>query len=82
MPIATAYDTLGESGLRHSLKQTHAKAVFCDPHLLKVVGKTLNEATDVTYIIYNPDTDEVKQADIDDLKKAYEKVDHPERRGS
>ena len=74
MPIATAYDTLGESGLRHSLKQTRAKAVYCDPHLLKVVGKTLDEATDVTYIIYNPNIGDVKQADIDSLKKDHEKL--------
>jgi long-chain acyl-CoA synthetase len=34
LPIVTAYDTLGEEGLRHSLQQTHAKAIFLDPHLL------------------------------------------------
>ena len=74
MPIATAYDTLGEQGLRHSRVQTHARAVYCDPHLLKVVGKTLGDATDVTYVIYNQDVGEVKPADIEKLKTDFPRL--------
>ena len=74
MPIATAYDTLGVDGLRHSLVQTRAKAVYCDPHLLPTIGKTLGDATDIRYIIYNHEMGEVKQTDIDKLK-----TDFPDR---
>ncbi len=31
MPIVTAYDTLGEEGLRHSMVATRAKCIFLDP---------------------------------------------------
>ena len=74
MPIVTAYDTLGEDGLRHSLKQTHAKAVYCDPHLLKVVGKTLKDVPNVQYIIYNHEIGKVNQADIDKLKADFDRL--------
>ena len=73
MPMATAYDTLGVDGLRHSLKQTHAKAVYTDPHLLKTLGSTLNEAQDVQYVIYN-DSGEVKKDAVEQLKKDYDRL--------
>jgi long-chain acyl-CoA synthetase len=70
--IVTAYDTLGEEGLKHSMQQTHAKAIYLDPHLLTKLINPLKEAKDIRYVIYNTEP-EVKQADIDKLKEA-----HPE----
>ena len=71
MPIATAYDTLGEDGVRHSLVQTQVKAIYCDPHLLPTLMSPLKEAKEVKYIFYNSDT-EVKQEHIDSLKSSYD----------
>ena len=71
IPIATAYDTLGEEGLKHSLVQTQAKAIYCEPHLLPTLLKPLKEAQEIKYVIYNSDT-EVKQADIDKLKAEFD----------
>ena len=70
MPIATAYDTLGEEGLKHSLVQTKAKAIYCDPHLLKTLTNPLKEAKELQYIIYNSEG-EVKQENIDNLKNQH-----------
>ena len=70
MPIVTAYDTLGEEGLQHSLRQTHAKAIFLDPHLLPKLLKPLQEAKDVQHVIYNSEG-QVKQQDIDKLKREF-----------
>ncbi|GAB7348338.1 hypothetical protein MBLNU459_g6312t1 [Dothideomycetes sp. NU459] len=70
MPIVTAYDTLGEEGLKHSLQQTNAKAIFLDPHLLTKLINPLNEAKGIQHVIYNSKA-EVKQADIDKLKSAH-----------
>ncbi|KAK5118513.1 hypothetical protein LTR62_003028 [Meristemomyces frigidus] len=55
MAIVTAYDTLGEDGLKHSLLQTNAKAIFLDPHLLEKLIKPLQEAKDIQHVIYNDD---------------------------
>ena len=73
MPIATAYDTLGEEGLEHSLVQTEAKALYCDPHLLKTLMNPLKGAKEVRYIIYNSEG-EVKQEDIDKLKSEHSQL--------
>ncbi|KAF2138454.1 uncharacterized protein K452DRAFT_276851 [Aplosporella prunicola CBS 121167] len=70
MPIVTAYDTLGEEGLRHSLEQTKAKAIFLDPQLLTKLINPLKTAKAIEHVIYN-NTSEVKAADIDSLKEAH-----------
>jgi len=72
MPIVTAYDTLGEVGLQHSMKQTGAKAIFLDPHLLPKLNKPLKEAKSIQYVVYNSEQGKVKQEHIDALKR-----DHP-----
>lgn len=71
MPIATAYDNLGEEGVKHSLVQTRAKAVYCDPQLLLTLINPLKAAKEIRHVIYNSD-DEVKQENIDKLKAEIE----------
>ena len=66
IPIVTAYDTLGEEGLKHSLLATKAKAIFLDPHLLPTLINPLKEAKDIKYVIWNSQND-VKQDNIDKL---------------
>lgn len=70
MPIVTAYDTLGEEGLTHSMLQTNAKAIYLDPQLLTKLIKPLQKAQAVQHVIYNSDG-EVQQSDIDKLKEAH-----------
>lgn len=70
MPIVTAYDTLGEEGLKHSLVATGAKCIFLDPHLLPTLVKPLNEAKEIKFVIWNSQN-EVKQENIDVLKQAH-----------
>ncbi|OLL22376.1 Long-chain-fatty-acid--CoA ligase 1 [Neolecta irregularis DAH-3] len=71
LPIVTAYDTLGESGLTHSLVETSAKAIFCDGILLPSLLRPLEKAEDVKFIIH---TGDVKQEDIDALKLKHERL--------
>ncbi len=73
MPIVTAYDTLGEEGLRHSLVATKAKAIFLDPHLLPTLIGPLKDATEIKYVIWNSQH-EAKQENIDKLKQAHERL--------
>ncbi|KAI1434455.1 hypothetical protein GGR50DRAFT_662544 [Xylaria sp. CBS 124048] len=70
MAVVTAYDTLGEEGLRHSMVATGAKAIFLDPHLIPTLGNVLKEATEVRYVIWN-NQNQVKQEHIDNLKNTY-----------
>ncbi|KAK5163256.1 long-chain fatty acid-CoA ligase [Saxophila tyrrhenica] len=80
MPIVTAYDTLGEDGLKHSLQQTKAKAIFLDPHLLTTLIKPLQEAKDIQHVIYNNDDAYTSKRDPkmveEDIKKLKEAHSH------
>lgn len=67
--IATAYDTLGESGLRHSLKQTRAKAIYTEPTLLKTLANVTKDTPDLETVIYN-DLNTVNESDIQKFKSA------------
>ena len=61
MPIVTAYDTLGEEGLTHSMLQTKAKAIYLDPHLLTKLINPLKKVDSIQLVIYNS-AEEIKQA--------------------
>ncbi|KAH7389212.1 long-chain-fatty-acid-CoA ligase-like protein [Cadophora sp. MPI-SDFR-AT-0126] len=75
MPIVTAYDTLGEDGLRHSLQATKAKAIFLEPHLLTILLKVLGEAEDVQFIVYNTDSEHsIRQEDLEVLHKSFKRI--------
>jgi long-chain acyl-CoA synthetase len=74
MTIVTAYDTLGESGVEHSLVQSKANAMFVDPHLFKTIRNPLKKAETVKILIYNEATHlPVPDAEIEQFKSA-----HPE----
>ena len=73
MSITTAYDSLGEEGLQHSLIQTQAKAIFCDPTLLPTVSNVLKAASDIKFVIYNTNVDP-RQEHIDKIKGTYDYI--------
>jgi long-chain acyl-CoA synthetase len=70
MAIVTAYDTLGEEGLKHSMLQTNAKVMFTDPELLPKLVNPMKEAKDVKVVVYCTKNDP-KQKDIDTLTQAH-----------
>lgn len=53
LTLVTAYDTLGESGVQHSLVQSGPSAIYTDPHLLRTLARPLKSAPSVRYVIYN-----------------------------
>lgn len=55
--IVTAYDTLGEQGLTHSLVQTESNAIFTDNALLATLVRPLTKAKDIRYIIHSEEID-------------------------
>ncbi|KAL2019196.1 hypothetical protein VTK56DRAFT_9996 [Thermocarpiscus australiensis] len=74
MTIVTAYDTLGESGVEHSLVQSKANAMFVDPHLFKTITSPLKKAPSVKILVYNQASHlPVSDAEIDKFKSS-----HPE----
>ncbi|KUI53075.1 Long-chain-fatty-acid--CoA ligase 1 [Cytospora mali] len=70
--IVTAYDTLGSSGVEHTLLQSEPKVMFTDPHLLKTASGALKKAESVKIVIYNDKSigQPTPQSDIDAFKSA------------
>ncbi|KAL8843489.1 MAG: hypothetical protein Q9176_002102 [Flavoplaca citrina] len=73
MPIVTAYDTLGEEGLQHSLCQTNAKAIFLEPSLLPKLFKPLTHAKEIHFVIYNSAA-EVDLQTVENLRKEHPSI--------
>ncbi|KAG6844299.1 hypothetical protein H0H87_008031 [Tephrocybe sp. NHM501043] len=53
--IATAYDTLGEAGLTHSLNEPGCFAIFTNTDLLNILLKILPNTPTVKYVFYDGD---------------------------
>ncbi|KAF9474999.1 long-chain-fatty-acid-CoA-ligase [Pholiota conissans] len=51
--VATAYDTLGESGLIHSIREPSCIGVFTNPSLLPNLIKALPNTPSVKFVIYD-----------------------------
>ncbi|KAG6875507.1 hypothetical protein C0992_003557, partial [Termitomyces sp. T32_za158] len=51
--IATAYDTLGEDGLTHSLNEPDCVGIFTNAELLHTVQKVLTNTPTVKYVFYD-----------------------------
>lgn len=67
--IVTAYDTLGQDGLAHTLKQTDCEYMYIDPHLLKTAVGPLKD-TKVKTLIVNEECIFANGGEIEEFKKA------------
>lgn len=72
--IVTAYDTLGEAGLTHSLVETESRLIFCDPELIVKLENPLKKATTVKTVVYNT------EREVDQTVLANFKTLHPDIR--
>ncbi|KAI5290048.1 long-chain fatty acid-CoA ligase [Ascosphaera aggregata] len=73
IPIVTAYDSLGEEGLTHSINQTKTSAIFLDPPLLATFMGTLPKIDSVKTVIYD-DSNEVSQSIVEDFKTKFPSI--------
>lgn len=51
--VATAYDTLGESGLQHSLNEPSCAGMFTNAELLPTVARVLENVPSIRVIVYD-----------------------------
>ncbi|KAF8602178.1 long-chain-fatty-acid-CoA-ligase [Ceratobasidium sp. AG-I] len=65
-PIATAYDTLGESGLQHSLAEPECQGVYTNADLLPTLSRVLANAPSVRLVVYDGKADDKT---LDSLRK-------------
>ncbi|CAJ0897929.1 9635_t:CDS:2 [Entrophospora sp. SA101] len=55
MTIVTAYDTLGEEGLLHSMNEAEVSGIFTNADLLPMVKKVAGKCSTLKLIIYDGD---------------------------
>lgn len=67
MTIVTAYDTLGEAGLLHSMNETSVEAIYTVGELLTTVAKVANQCPSLKYIIYSG---EIKSDVLDKVQRS------------
>ncbi|UNI18358.1 Long-chain-fatty-acid--CoA ligase [Purpureocillium takamizusanense] len=67
--IVTAYDTLGESGVAHSLVQSKSSAMFVDPQLLKTAAGPIRQS-EVKTVIINDQSNFAEGGEIESFKAA------------
>lgn len=65
--VATAYDSLGDSGLLHALNEPECVGLFTNAELLSNLVKILAKANTIRTVIYDG---EASAADIDNLRSA------------
>ncbi|KAI9498840.1 hypothetical protein BDB00DRAFT_967860 [Zychaea mexicana] len=56
--IVTAYDTLGEEGLLHSMNETEVEAIFTTGELLSTVANVIDKCPTCKYVVYNGEATE------------------------
>ena len=52
-PVATAYDTLGEAGLAHSLNEPNCVGVFTNADLLPTLSRVIKQTPSVRLVVYD-----------------------------
>jgi long-chain acyl-CoA synthetase len=72
--IATAYDTLGESGLTHSLNEPECVGVFTNGDLLPVLSRVLNATPTVRLVVYDGEPKVSTLADLGHIRESVKVV--------
>lgn len=70
-PVATAYDSLGEEGLTHSLNEPGCVGIFTNAELLHTLAKVIPKVPTLRLVIYDG---EPKASIIEDIKNAREGI--------
>ncbi|CAO3595195.1 unnamed protein product [Absidia cylindrospora] len=71
MSIVTAYDTLGEDGLLHSMNETEVEAIYTTGELLPTVAKVAGKCPSLKFVVYGGDA---KSEHLEQVKKALPQV--------
>ncbi|GAA6061533.1 hypothetical protein JCM10212_004523, partial [Sporobolomyces blumeae] len=67
--FATAYDSLGEEGLQHSLSEPSVYGMFTNAALLSTVAAVISNTPTVKVLIYDGKDDEAKPGALDKIKE-------------
>ncbi|KAK4702079.1 long-chain acyl-CoA synthetase, partial [Phenoliferia sp. Uapishka_3] len=68
--FATAYDSLGEDGLRHSINEPSGYGIFTNASLLPVLLSVVSSTPSLKVVIYDGDSSTIKPNTLETIKAA------------
>jgi len=68
--FATAYDSLGEEGLEHSIKEPEVVGIFTNPSMLPTLGKVVSKTPSLKLVIYDGKPEGKAQEALETIAKA------------
>lgn len=68
--FATAYDSLGEEGLTHSINEPEVYGMFSNSNLLSTIAAVIKNTPSLKVVIYDGEQKDVKAGAIDTIKAA------------
>ncbi|KAK4056373.1 long-chain fatty acid-CoA ligase [Microbotryomycetes sp. JL221] len=74
--FATAYDSLGEDGLQHSLAEPDVYGLFTNANLIGTISNVIDKTPSVKVLVYDGKQEDVKAGALDKIKGAGVKVLH------
>ncbi|POY75016.1 hypothetical protein BMF94_1992 [Rhodotorula taiwanensis] len=72
--FATAYDSLGEEGLEHSLNEPDVYGMFTNSNLLGTLAAVISRTPTVKTVVYDGPASDIKPGSLEALKEAGVKV--------
>ncbi|GAA5823706.1 hypothetical protein JCM10212_003715, partial [Sporobolomyces blumeae] len=68
--FATAYDSLGEEGLRHSINQPESRGVFTNANLLGLLATVVPSTPSLKLVVYDGSDEDVAPGALDKIRQA------------
>ena len=69
IPICTAYDSLGPSGLAHALKEPNCRSMFINSHLVPVLLQVLDQVTDLELVVFDGEVSEEDRNRLESVQR-------------
>lgn len=69
IPICTAYDSLGPSGLAHALKEPNCRSMFINSHLVPVLLQVIDQVTDLELVIFDGEVGEEDRRKLESVQR-------------
>lgn len=70
--FVTAYDSLGEDGLRHSIIEPSVYGIFTNAALLGTVANVIDKTSSIKVLVYDGPADDIKKGALEKIKAAHD----------
>lgn len=72
--FATAYDSLGEEGLRHSINEPESRGVYTNANLLGTLASVVSSTPSLKFVVYDGKDSDIPAGALDKIRSANEGI--------